>query len=236
MSNKKQKLELTWIGKESCPKLEPRILLENPGKSYYAKHKLSKNDIFDNKLIFEDNLLALKALEQEYAGKVKRVFIDPPFNTGSAFTHYDDGIEHSIWMGLLRDRLEIIHKFFSDSGSLWVTIDDNEPHYLKAMCDEIFGRKPTEQGFIYITTQTLSISRLAQLSEDVGPKNTLLVLCLAFRGNVERFSNLTVKKIPKQVFSRCEWGHADYSLRIENLPKAPPKGGQMDLFEEEEDV
>ena len=137
---KKQKLELTWIGKEKRPRLEPRILLEDPAKSYHAKHRVTESDIFDNRLIFGDNLLALKALEQEFAGKVKCVFIDPPYNTGSAFTHYDDGLEHSIWLGLMRDRLEIIRRLLSDDGSLWITIDDNEAHYLKVLCDEVFGR------------------------------------------------------------------------------------------------
>ncbi len=136
----KQKLELTWIGKEKRPKLEPRILLEDPEKSYHAQHRVTDNDIFDNRLIFGDNLLALKALEQEFTGKVKCVFIDPPYNTGSAFTHYDDGLEHSIWLGLMRDRLEIIRRLLSEDGSLWITIDDNEAHYLKVLCDEIFGR------------------------------------------------------------------------------------------------
>lgn len=136
----KQKLELTWIGKEKRPKLEPRILLEDPGKSYHAKQRVTENDIFDNRLIFGDNLLALKALEQEFTGKVKCVFIDPPYNTGSAFTHYDDGLEHSIWLGLMRDRLELIKRLLSEDGSLWITIDDNEAHYLKVLCDEIFGR------------------------------------------------------------------------------------------------
>ncbi|CAD86221.1 MULTISPECIES: site-specific DNA-methyltransferase [Nitrosomonas] len=135
-----QKLELTWIGKEKRAKLEPRILLEDPEKSYHAKQRVSESDVFDNRLIFGDNLLALKALEQEFAGEVKCVFIDPPYNTGSAFTHYDDGLEHSIWLGLMRDRLEIIKRLLSNDGSLWITIDDNECHYLKVLCDEIFGR------------------------------------------------------------------------------------------------
>jgi adenine-specific DNA-methyltransferase len=137
----KQKLELTWIGKEKRPSLEPRILLEDSTKSYHAKHRVSESDIFDNRLIFGDNLLALKALEAEFTGKVKCVFIDPPYNTGSAFTHYDDGLEHSIWLGLMRDRLEIIRRLLSDDGSLWITIDDNECHYLKVLCDEVFGRR-----------------------------------------------------------------------------------------------
>lgn len=135
----KQKLELTWIGKHKRPKLEARILLEDPEKSYHAKVR-SEAAAFDNRLIFGDNLLALKALEQEFTGKVKCVFIDPPYNTGSAFAHYDDGLEHSIWLGLMRDRLEIIKRLLSDDGSLWITIDDNEAHYLKVLCDEVFGR------------------------------------------------------------------------------------------------
>ena len=101
----KQKLELTWIGKEKRPQLEPRILLEDPEKSYHAKHRVSDNDIFDNRLIFGDNLLALRALEAEFSGKVKCAFIDPPYNTGSAFTHYDDGLEHSIWLLLPHDEI-----------------------------------------------------------------------------------------------------------------------------------
>ncbi len=141
MAKQKPKLELTWIGKENRPKLEPRILIEDPEKSYHAAQRHSENDIFDNRLIFGDNLLALKALEQEFTGKIKCVFIDPPYNTGSAFMHYDDGVEHSIWLSLIRDRLELIRRLLSNQGSLWVTIDDNEAHYLKILCDEIFGRE-----------------------------------------------------------------------------------------------
>jgi adenine-specific DNA-methyltransferase len=544
--SKKQKLELTWIGKENRPKLEPRILLEDSKKSYHARHKVSDKDIFDNRLIFGDNLLALKALEQEFAGKVKCVFIDPPYNTGSAFEHYEDGIEHSLWLSLMRDRLEIIKSLLSDGGSLWITIDDNEAHYLKVLCDEIFGRinfsanclwqkvysermdargfsvshdhilvyrktarfspiqipkdqnstqfnffdenegkyyrrrslrkegsesrrenrpsmwypisapdsteilpikpdgtegrwrwkkenvlkqknlleyinkegrweiyvkqyleeaptrppatlwpseeaghnheaklevrafnyqdvfdtpKPeklirrvleiatlegdlvldsfagsgttgavahkmgrrwimvelgehchthiiprlnkvidgddpggitkavgwkggggfryyrlapsllekdkwgnwvinktynaamlaeslcklegftyapsdsiywqqgrsTEQDFIYVTTANLTHDQLQQLSDEVGPDRTLLVLCTSFRARADRFPNLTVKKIPRAVLTRCEWGRDDYSLRVENLPQAPPPKGQMGLFGEEPD-
>jgi adenine-specific DNA-methyltransferase len=136
----KQKLELTWIGKENRPRLEPRILLEDPERSYHAAHRVTGQDLFDNRLIFGDNLLALKALEQEFTGKVKCIFIDPPYNTGSAFTHYDDGVEHSIWLSLMRDRLEMLRQLLSEDGSLWITIDDNEAHYLKVLCDEVFGR------------------------------------------------------------------------------------------------
>lgn len=136
----KQKLELTWIGKENRPRLEPRILLEDVEKSYHAPHRISKDDVFDNRLIFGDNLLALKALEQEFSGKVKCIYIDPPYNTGSAFTYYDDGLEHSIWLSLMRDRLELLRHLLSDDGSIWINLDDNESHYCKIVCDEIFGR------------------------------------------------------------------------------------------------
>ena len=546
--SKKQKLELTWIGKDVRPRLEPRILLEDPEKSYHAQQRVTDHDRFDNRLIFGDNLLALKALEQEFTGRIKCICIDPPYNTGSAFEHYDDGIEHSLWLTMMRDRLDLLQKLLATEGSIWVVVDDNEGHYLKVLMDEVFGRaafvatvvwqsrysrsndaslsqshnfimvyakspdrwktlrnrlqrtesqaaqyknpdndrrgpwraipwdapeirpnleypiktptgkirmppagrhwsrmedqwnkivaeglayfgksgdgapsfkqflneasaivpntwwphedaghtdeakkeimalfgetsafatpKPerliqriihiatnpgdlvldsfggsgttgavahkmgrrwimveleetchthiiprlmkvvdgadpggitealgwkggggfryyrlapsllekdkwgqwviskefnaamlaeaacklegftyapsdtlywqhghsTERDFIYVTTQHLSADQLAQLSDEVGPERTLLVLCAAFRvskSGTERYPNLTVKKIPKQVLSRCEWGHDDYSLKVENLPKAPPappktdKRGQQSLFDAE---
>jgi adenine-specific DNA-methyltransferase len=136
-----QKLELTWVGKDDRPRLEPRILIEDPALSYHATARVSPNDCFDNLLIQGDNLLALKALEQEYAGKVKCVFIDPPYNTGSAFEHYDDGVEHSLWLSLMRDRLEILRTLLSDDGSIWITIDDNEAHYLNYRTTITWQRK-----------------------------------------------------------------------------------------------
>jgi adenine-specific DNA-methyltransferase len=542
MTSRKQRLELSWIGKDARPRLEPRILLEDPALSYHAAARVTENDQFDNRLIFGDNLLALKALEQEFAGRIKCVFIDPPYNTGSAFAQYDDGLEHSLWLSLMRDRLELIRRLLTDDGSLWITIDDNEAHYLKVLCDEVFGRadfvssiawlkrvspandakyfssdhdtilvyarnkanwvpnrlprteghntyyknpdndprgpwnsvtytgnktreqrpnlyygitnphtgdivfppenltwrygrethernveekllywgrtgtakvprlkmflddaepivprsvwlpidagstqtamteqkalsskpfstpKPenllqriihiatqpgelvldsfagsgttgavahkmgrrwimvelgehchthiiprlhqvidgidqggtskdvqwkggggyryfrlapsllekdrwgnwvintqfnaamlaeavcklegftyapsdtvfwqhgssTERDFIYTTTQNLSHDQLQQLSDDVGPERTLLVMCAAFRGQPEQFPNLTVKKIPNAVLARCEWGKDDYSLQVQNLPQAPPENGQLSLFAEGE--
>jgi adenine-specific DNA-methyltransferase len=133
MAKQLQKLELTWIGKGNEPVLEPRILVEDTNKSYGD----SKSE---NMLINGDNLLALRALEQYYSGSIRCVCIDPPYNTGSAFEHYDDGIEHSLWLSLMNDRIKIIHKLLSNDGTLWIAIDDNEAHYLKVMCDEIFGR------------------------------------------------------------------------------------------------
>lgn len=142
---KLQKLELTWVGKydEQQP-LEPRILIENPEYSYgeietgvLPNGKPWKG----NMLIHGDNLLALKALEQDYAGCVKCIYIDPPYNTGNAFEHYDDGVEHSIWLSLMRERLVLLRNLLSDDGSIWISIDADESHYLKVLCDEIFGRR-----------------------------------------------------------------------------------------------
>ena len=126
--SRKTKLELTWIGKDQRPRLEPRVLVEDPAKSYHAPQRVTENDFFDNRLIFGDNLLALKSLEQEFTGRIKCVFIDPPYNTGSAFEHYDDGVEHSLWLALIRDRLELLQHLLCSQGSLSVTLDDNEAH------------------------------------------------------------------------------------------------------------
>lgn len=130
-----QKLELTWIGKdEQVEPLEPRILIENPEYSFGD----SENG---NMLIHGDNLLALKALEADYAGWVKCIYIDPPYNTGNAFEHYDDGVEHSIWLSLMRERLVLLRKLLAKDGSIWISIDDDEQAYLKVLMDEVFGRQ-----------------------------------------------------------------------------------------------
>jgi len=138
MSIRSSRLELTWIGKEDRPRLEPRILLEDEHLSY--ANRVSKDDLFENRLIHSDNLLALKALEQEFTGKIKCLYIDPPYNTGSAFEHYDDGLEHSLWLSLVRSRLEILWNLLSHDGSLWVSIDDTEVAYLRVVLDEVCGR------------------------------------------------------------------------------------------------
>lgn len=144
----KNKLELNWIGKGNKPRLEPRILIEDRERSYHAKTRRN-GDLFDNMLIKGDNLLALKALESEYAGKVKCIFIDPPYNTGSAFAHYDDGQEHSLWLSLMRDRLEILKNMLSPDGSIFISIDFNEVHYLKVLMDEVFGRRNFQREIIW---------------------------------------------------------------------------------------
>lgn len=140
MSSPKTKLELTWIGKDQRPKLEPRILVEDPEISYAAKQRVTEADIFDNVLIHGDNLLALRALEAHFAGKVKCVYIDPPFNTKQAFEFYDDAVEHSTWLSLMRERLDRLHRLLAEDGTLFVHIDDNELGYLIVLLDEVFGR------------------------------------------------------------------------------------------------
>lgn len=130
-----QKLELTWYGKDKPIKPEPRILIKDDKNS-----NLGKDGTAENMLIQGDNLLALKALEQTYTGKVKCIYIDPPYNTGAAFEHYDDNLEHSTWLSLIKPRLEILRNLLSEDGSIWISIDDDEGHYLKVLCDEIFGR------------------------------------------------------------------------------------------------
>jgi adenine-specific DNA-methyltransferase len=128
-----QRLELTWIGKGEDPVVESRILLHDQSKDY-------GDPAAENMLIHGDNLMALKALEQHYTGQIKCICIDPPYNTGSAFEYYDDNIEHSLWLGLMKARLNVCKTLLSDDGSVWITIDDDEYAYLKVLCDEVFGR------------------------------------------------------------------------------------------------
>lgn len=133
-----QRLELTWIGKNNpeydIANIEPRILIEDIEKS-------NGDSTSENMLIHGDNLLALKALLPEYEGKIKCIYIDPPYNTGHAFEHYDDSVEHSTWLSLMKPRLEILRMLLSEEWSLWISIDDDETHYLKILCDEVFGRQ-----------------------------------------------------------------------------------------------
>ncbi len=127
------KLELTWVGKYDEVAVEPRILIEDPSKSYGDPNS-------ENMLIHGDNLIALQALQQDYAGKIKCIYIDPPYNTGSAFEYYDDGLEHSVWLSMMKPRLQLLYSLLRDDGYIFVQIDDNEHAYLKILMDEVFGR------------------------------------------------------------------------------------------------
>ncbi len=128
---------LNWLNKDEAvttsKKCTYRLLEEVPELSYGDTDN-------ENLLIQGDNLEALKALIPHYAGKVKCIFIDPPYNTKSAFEYYDDNLEHSKWLSMIYPRLELLRELLSEDGSLWISIDDNESHYLKVICDEVFGR------------------------------------------------------------------------------------------------
>lgn len=166
------KLELTWVGKENEIKVEPRILIENPALSNIS-HKtaeqasifdIENTDSFDNMLIHGDNLLALKALESKFAGQVKCIYIDPPYNTGAAFQDYDDGVEHSIWLNLMYQRLLILKNLMHEDGTIWITLDDNEAHYAKVLCDGVWGRKNFVADVIWNSRKSVSNDAIISLN------------------------------------------------------------------------
>ncbi|HCD1106130.1 TPA: site-specific DNA-methyltransferase [Morganella morganii] len=188
--NVKQKLELNWIGKGKKIKLEPRILLEDRELSYSVSDANSPLVSSDNLLVKGDNLLALKSLQSQYAGLIKCVYIDPPYNTGSAFDEYEDGLEHSIWLSLLKERLVLIHDLLSEDGSLWVSIDDNECHYLKVLLDEIFGRKN------FISTICWQKKYAAKADSKFLSESHDFIICYA--KNIEKLSLNRLEKGDKQ--------------------------------------
>lgn len=190
-NNNKNKLELTWIGKYDERKpLEPRILIENKEYSYGHPETgvLPNGKPWNgNMLIHGDNLLALKALEQDFANQIKCIYIDPPYNTGNAFTHYDDGLEHSIWLSLMRDRLEILYNLLLPEGSLWISIDADESHYLKVLCDEIFGRRNFVDEVIWQRSYApINLKKTLSRSHD-----TILVY------TKDRTENFELNKLPR---------------------------------------
>ena len=156
------RLELTWVGKYNEPVLEPRILLEDKSKSHGDPQS-------ENMLIHGDNLIALQALQQDYAGRIKCIFIDPPYNTGAAFEHYDDNVEHSTWLSLMKSRLVLLHQLLADNGTIFIQIDDNEQAYLKVLCDEIFGR----QNYINMVSVNAKVSAGASGGEDKRLKKNI---------------------------------------------------------------
>ncbi|MEL7568421.1 MAG: site-specific DNA-methyltransferase [Dehalobacterium sp.] len=202
-----QKLELTWIGKDQEVKLEPRILLEDPEKSYGDKNA-------ENMLIHGDNLLALKALEQDFAGRIKCIYIDPPYNTGNAFQHYDDGLEHSIWLSLMKSRISLLYNLLRADGSLWVSIDDYEAHYLKVMCDEIFGRSNFIADIIWRKRDGAPNDRaIGAVHEHI----------LVWGKGKTSNSKKTLAEISFNLMPRTE--KADNQYRVFNEPNAPDQRG-----------
>lgn len=160
------KLELNWYGKDKEPEVEPRILVESKELSFSKESDslLGTKDITDNILIHGDNLLALKALEQDFAGKIKCIYIDPPYNTGSAFENYDDNLKHSIWLNLMRARLKIMKRLLTRDGTIWITLDDNEAHYCKVLCDEIWGRNNFIADVIWNSRKSISNDAILSLN------------------------------------------------------------------------
>ncbi len=170
------KLELTWYGKENQVNVEPRILIEDKSLSNVV------NGNTENMLIHGDNLLALKALEKDYAGKIKCIYIDPPYNTGSAFEHYDDNLEHSIWLSLMRERLIILKNLLSDDGSIFIQIDYNEQAYLKVIMDEIYGRNN------YLTLITCKVKAPSGIASGANAFFDCSEYILAYTKNKKIFS------------------------------------------------
>lgn len=155
------KLELTWYGKEQEVKVEPRLLIESPELSNTANAENT-----ENMLIHGDNLLALKALESRYSGQVKCIYIDPPYNTGAAFEHYDDNLEHSTWLNLMYSRLIILKRLLRKDGSIWISIDDTEVAYMRILCDEVFGRNNFVVTIIWEKRKTRENRRVFSFKHD----------------------------------------------------------------------
>lgn len=182
---KQGKLELTWVGKYDEKKVEPRILVEDKSKSYGDPNT-------ENMLIHGDNLIALKALEQDFAGKIKCVYIDPPYNTGSAFEHYEDGLEHSEWLCMMKPRMEILYNLLSDDGSIWITLDDNEAFRFKLLADEIFGEGNFVATIIWNSRKSKQNDTLISLSHNyifVYAKDKTKVVINKMSVDSEKFSN-----------------------------------------------
>lgn len=192
----KNKLELTWIGKNERKKVEPRILVEDAQKSY--------GDIESgNLLIHGDNLLALKSIESDYSNKIKCIYIDPPFNTGAAFEHYNDNIEHSVWINLMYKRLVILHNLLKEDGVLLVEIDDNEMPYLRVILDELFGRDKFVAQ-ICVKSNNISGNKTANKEKTV----------LRNKDNIIIYKKGDTLKVKPQYIERTRWD-THYSTYIE---------------------
>lgn len=208
------KLELYWIGKEEKLQIEPRILIEKTELGFSQLPPvvlLQENEpTFDNLLIHGDNLLALKALEAKYSGKIKCIYIDPPYNTGYAFSTYDDNLEHSTWLSLMRPRLEILKKLLTEDGSIWISIDDDEQAYLKVLCDEIFGRN----NFI----NTIIWQKIHSTKNDAKylSENHDFILCYA----------KNKEKVQFNLLDRTEEMNARYK-NPDNDPRGPWQSGDL---------
>lgn len=202
MAKPLQKLELTWIGKGNEPKLEPRILIEDPSKSFGDPKS-------ENMLIHGDNLLALKALEQQFTGKVKCIYIDPPYNTGGAFEHYDDFLEHSTWLNLMYQRIQILYNLLDEKNgsSLWVHLDDSEVHYCKVILDEIFRR---ENFIAHISYERSGVGGIGQGGTFIKTGEHILVYQ---KGSMEFKQQFSYEPIELSTMKRYNKYIAEYGER-----------------------
>ena len=192
MTKAKQKLELTWVGKDERPKLEPRILIEEPELSYHADKRYGEDDIFNNILIQGDNLLALKALENDYRGKVKCIYIDPPYNIDVKNALYVDGLENSIWLGLMRDRLELLWGLLKDDGFIAMQIDDAQFARLFLLLAEIVGQKNIK--IICVKMSEATGRKMASINRTGGIPKLKEFVILAGKNGIK---GLHIQKIPK---------------------------------------
>lgn len=227
----KGKLELTWVGKYDDKVIEPRILVEDREKSYGDPHS-------ENMLIHGDNLIALQALQQEYTGRIRCVYIDPPYNTGAAFEHYDDNLEHSMWLDMIYKRIKLIYSLLSDDGTLWISIDNTEGHYLKVMCDEIFGRANFvsdityeksnvtglgQGGAIFNTGEKLLVYKkdIIRFNEVLGKERLAKKTMQRYRKYIKNAGNRVLVKefnaasngLPVRVYQHSDYKIGDISLR-----------------------
>jgi len=196
------KLELTWYGKDKEISVEPRLLIERP--------ELSNTDAApdtENMLIHGDNLLALKALEADYSGQVKCIYIDPPFNTGQAFEHYDDNVEHSIWLNLMYERFKCLYKLLENNGMFWIHLDDIEVHYCKVILDEIFSRNN------FVAHITYERSAVAGLGQGGYLVNTTEHILLYRKGLLPNKINLSYEELGFNIIKRYNRYVADFGTR-----------------------
>lgn len=197
------KLELTWYGKDEPIRVEPRLLIENAELS-----NISKDSDTENMLIHGDNLLALKALEKDYAGQVKCIYIDPPFNTGQAFEHYDDNLEHSIWLNLVNERFKYLYRLLEVDGMFWIHLDDIEVHYCKVLLDEIFTRRN------FVAHITYERSAVAGLGQGGYLVNTTEHILLYKKGRLPDKVNLSYEELGFNIIKRYNRFVVNFGERV----------------------
>lgn len=210
--NKINKLELTWIGKEDEPlAIEPRLLLDTPEYSFgeVETGTLPNGKPWPgNMLIHGDNLLALRALEENFTGAIKCIYIDPPFNTGQAFEYYDDNIEHSLWLNLMYHRFLSMYKLLKEDGMLWVHLDDEEVHYCKIILDSIFSRGN------FVSHITYERSGVAGLGQGGYLVNTTEHILLYKKGSLPIKNNLIYSELEPNIMKRYNRIITDYGTKV----------------------